>query len=60
VDPAVSPAAVARFCLALALGSALLAPDPGDVDDEDWGALLARLVTSLEPQTEHEETGALR
>jgi AcrR family transcriptional regulator len=60
VDPALSPAAVARFCLALALGSALLAPDPGGVDDGDWGALLARLVTSLEPQTEHEETGAVR
>jgi AcrR family transcriptional regulator len=51
VDPGVPPAAVAHFCLALALGSALL-HDLSTVDDDDWGALLSRVVTVLEPSTD--------
>ena len=49
IDAAVSPQAVAHFCVALAMGSALIPPDLHDVDDEEWAALLARLVTALAP-----------
>ena len=56
LDPAVSPQAVAHFCVALAMGSALVPPDLHDVDDEEWAALLARLVAALSPQ--RAQTGA--
>jgi AcrR family transcriptional regulator len=56
IDPAVSPQAVAHFCVALAMGSALVPPDLHDVDDEEWAALLARLVTALSPP--RAQTGA--
>jgi AcrR family transcriptional regulator len=49
LDPTVSPQAVAHFCVALAMGSALVPPDLHDVDDEEWAVLLARLVTALSP-----------
>jgi AcrR family transcriptional regulator len=47
VDPAVSPAALAHFCLLLALGSSLLPADLHPVDDREWTALLTRLVSAV-------------
>jgi AcrR family transcriptional regulator len=56
LDPAIAPSAVAHFCLSLAAGTALVSPDLNDVDDEEWAALLARLLAALGP-THPEETG---
>jgi AcrR family transcriptional regulator len=47
LDPALSPNALAHFCLLLSMGSALVTPDLHAVDDEEWAALLARVVTAL-------------
>ncbi|MFI7453134.1 TetR family transcriptional regulator [Nonomuraea sp. NPDC049714] len=47
LDPAVSPAAVAHFCLLLSMGSALITPDLHTVDDAEWTDLLTRIVTVL-------------
>jgi AcrR family transcriptional regulator len=47
VDEAVSPGAVAHFCLLLAMGSALLTPDLNDVGEQEWAALLARVAGAL-------------
>jgi AcrR family transcriptional regulator len=47
VDPAVSPAAVAHFCLLLALGSSLLPGDLHPVDDAEWTGLLTRVVSAV-------------
>lgn len=49
IDRAVSPHAVAHFCLALAVGAALVPPELDDVGDGDWGGFLARLVSALAP-----------
>ena len=49
LDPALPPSAVAHFCLSLAVGTALVAPDLDDVDEEEWAAFLARLVPALAP-----------
>jgi AcrR family transcriptional regulator len=49
LDPALPPAAVAHFCLSLAVGTALVAPDLDDVDEEEWATFLARLVPALAP-----------
>ena len=49
LDPALSPNALAHFCLLLAMGSALVPPVLHAVDDEEWAALLARLVAALAP-----------
>lgn len=57
VDPAISPAAVAHFCISLAAGTALVSPDLHDVDDEEWAALLARLLAALSPPHHREEMG---
>ena len=51
IDPALSPDALAHFCLLLAMGSALVTPDLHAVDDADWAALLTRIVTALAPAT---------
>ncbi|NUP04288.1 MAG: TetR/AcrR family transcriptional regulator [Nonomuraea sp.] len=51
LDPALSPAALAHFCLLLSMGSALVSPDLHPVDDEEWAALLARLVGALAAPT---------
>ena len=45
------PAAVAHFCLLLAMGSALVTPDLHAVDDEEWAALLARVVAAVAAPT---------
>jgi AcrR family transcriptional regulator len=50
IDPALSPQALAHFCLLLAMGSALVTPDLHAVDDAAWAALLTRIVTALAPQ----------
>jgi AcrR family transcriptional regulator len=49
LDPALPPAAVAHFCLSLAVGTALVAPDLDDVDEQEWATFLARLVPALAP-----------
>jgi AcrR family transcriptional regulator len=49
IDPQVSPDALAHFCLLLAVGSSLLTADLHAVRDEEWAALLARVVGSLAP-----------
>jgi AcrR family transcriptional regulator len=49
LDRAVSPNALAHFCLALSMGSALVTPDLHAVDAAEWAALLARLVAALGP-----------
>jgi len=57
LDPALPPDAVAHFCLSLAVGTALVPPDLHDVDDQEWGEFLARLVAGLAPP-HRPETGA--
>ena len=49
LDPALSPNALAHFCLLLAMGSALVPPDLHAVGDEEWAALLGRVVAGLAP-----------
>jgi hypothetical protein len=49
VDPALSPDALAHFCLLLAMGSALITPDLHAVSEEEWAALLTRVVAALGP-----------
>jgi AcrR family transcriptional regulator len=56
LDPALPPSAVAHFCLSLAVGTALVAPDVDDIveeqaAEEEWAAFLARLVPALAPPT---------
>lgn len=53
-DPELPAGAVAHFCLALGLGTALLTPDLNDVDERDWAGFLARLVTALAPAPQDE------
>jgi AcrR family transcriptional regulator len=47
LDEAVAPAAVAHFCLLLAMGSALIPTDLHGVDADDWDRLLRRVVAAL-------------
>jgi AcrR family transcriptional regulator len=49
LDPALSPDALAHFCLLLAMGSALVTPDMHAVGDGEWMELLSRVVTALAP-----------
>ena len=49
LDPALSPNALAHFCLLLAMGSALVPPSLHAVGDGEWAALLARLAAALAP-----------
>jgi AcrR family transcriptional regulator len=49
LDPALSPDALAHFCLLLAFGSSLLTDDLHPVDEAGWSALLGRLVGALAP-----------
>jgi AcrR family transcriptional regulator len=55
LDPALSPAALAHFCLLLAMGSALVTPDLHAIDEDDWAALLTRVASAL---TSTDNTGA--
>ncbi|MER6580939.1 helix-turn-helix domain-containing protein [Nonomuraea sp. NPDC001023] len=56
LDHALSPEAIAHFCLLLAMGSALIAPDPHQVDEEEWARLLIRVVAALSPAPPPEGT----
>ena len=47
LDPALSPDALAHFCLLLAMGSALVTPDLHAIGEDEWGALLARVAEAL-------------
>ena len=47
IDPRLSPAALAHFCLLLAMGSDLVTPDLHAVGEAEWAALLARVVAGL-------------
>jgi AcrR family transcriptional regulator/ferredoxin len=49
LDPALSPDALAHFCLLLAMGSALITPDLHAVGEAEWADLLTRLVTAFGP-----------
>src|SRR6266702_4046734 len=56
VDPGLSANALAHFCLLLAMGSALVTPDLHAVGDQEWTALLGRVMaavarTDITPQT---------
>jgi AcrR family transcriptional regulator len=57
LDPALAPNALAHFCLLLAMGSALITPDLHEVDDQEWAALLTRVVTALAPAGLAPQTG---
>jgi AcrR family transcriptional regulator len=58
LDPALSPDALAHFCLLLALGSSLLTGDLHAVDEAGWSALLARVVSALSPAPGTAQAGA--
>ena len=54
LDPALSPAALAHFCLLLAMGSALITPDLHAIGEDEWAALLARVVGGARHAARHE------
>ncbi|HEY1704078.1 MAG TPA: TetR/AcrR family transcriptional regulator [Trebonia sp.] len=49
LDAALSPDALAHFCLLLAFGSYVLTDELHAVDEAAWSALLARVVSALAP-----------
>ncbi|MCC5579481.1 TetR/AcrR family transcriptional regulator [Microtetraspora sp. AC03309] len=53
LDPALSPGALAHLCLLLAFGSALVTPDLHAVDDQEWTALLDRVLAALTPPSQN-------
>jgi len=57
LDPSLSPGALAHFCLLLAMGSALITPDLHAVADNEWAALLTRVIDGLIPTATSEQTG---
>jgi AcrR family transcriptional regulator/ferredoxin len=57
LDPALSPAALAHFCLLLAMGSALITPDLHAIGEEHWAALLTRVASALTRTENTAETG---
>jgi AcrR family transcriptional regulator len=57
LDPALSPVALAHFCLLLSMGSALITPDLHAVSEEEWAALLTRVVAGLAPAAATAQTG---
>jgi AcrR family transcriptional regulator len=57
LDPSLSPGALAHLCLLLAMGSALITPDLHAVTEEDWAALLSRVVAGLAPAAVSAQTG---
>lgn len=60
IDPALSPDALAHFCLLLAIGSALVSPDLHAVDDADWTALLGRVVAAMGRTDTNRQAGTAR
>jgi AcrR family transcriptional regulator len=59
LDRDLAPRAVAHLCLSLVAGTALVGPDLDDVDDQEWAALIGRLVTALAPPTTLQTGAAL-
>jgi AcrR family transcriptional regulator len=57
LDPSLSPEALAHFCLLLAMGSALVTPDLHAVTEEEWVALLTRVIAGLAPPAVTTQTG---
>ena len=57
LDPALSPNALAHFCLLLSMGSALVTPDLHAVDDAEWAVLLSRIVAAMASQDITAQTG---
>lgn len=57
IDPSLSPGALAHFCLLLAMGSALITPDLHAVTEEEWAALLTRVIAGLAPLAVTTQTG---
>jgi AcrR family transcriptional regulator len=57
LDPSLSPGALAHFCLLLAMGSALVTPDLHAVTEQDWAALLTRVIAGLAPPPVSAQTG---
>jgi AcrR family transcriptional regulator len=51
IDTGLSPNALAHFCLLLSMGSALITPDLHGVGDDEWAALLTRIVAAIAPTT---------
>jgi AcrR family transcriptional regulator len=51
LDPGLSPAAMAHFCLLLAMGSALITPDLHAIGEDEWATLLARVAEALGTST---------
>jgi len=60
LDPSLSPGALAHFCLLLAMGSALVTPDLHAVSEEEWSALLTRVIAGLAPPAVSTQTGTAR
>ncbi len=58
LDPALSPDALAHFCLLLAMGSALVTPDLHAVGEAEWATLLARVAGALGNTDTTAQTGA--
>ena len=58
IDPVLSPAALAHFCLLLAMGSALITPELHAVDDDEWATLLSRVVAAFAATGVTAQTGA--
>jgi AcrR family transcriptional regulator len=58
LDPALSPDALAHFCLLLAMGSALVTPDLHAVGEPEWATLLARVADALGNTDTTAQTGA--
>jgi AcrR family transcriptional regulator len=57
LDSGLSPDALAHFCLLLAFGSSLLTDGLHAVDEAEWSALLARVVSALSPVRAGQESG---
>ncbi|HTR94317.1 MAG TPA: TetR/AcrR family transcriptional regulator [Trebonia sp.] len=57
LDPSLSPSAIAHFCLLLSMGSALITPDLHEVTEEEWAALLTRVIAGLAPPAATAQTG---
>jgi AcrR family transcriptional regulator len=57
LDPALSPDALAHFCLLLAFGSSLLTAELHAVDEAEWSALLERVVSALAPASMGRQEG---
>jgi AcrR family transcriptional regulator len=60
LDAAIAPAALAHFCLLLAMGAALIPSDLHGVDADGWDRLLRRVVAALAVPRTVEAAAAVR